>query len=154
MKTRLIVILASVLALGQTACQNDPPTGPSQVNVTNVNTNSNIQGGATPSPSPGATCPAVSSVNVLAPSSVAVSTTVFADLDATPKPTRSDECNVASPITWSASPSSICALRGDLGSYNGAKLECKAAGSCTLAVAVRDVTSGLFVTGSANVTCQ
>jgi len=146
--------LALVFSLGFVACQNDTPTKPGDINISNTNTNNNIQGGATASPAPTGACAAISSVNVLAPSSLAVSTSVFADLDATPKPTRPDTCNESSPIQWSASPSSICALRGDTGSYNGPNLECKAAGNCVLAVSVKDVSSGLFVTGSANVTCQ
>lgn len=151
-------VLTSVVALcvgvAYVACQNDPPVGPSEINVSNVNTNTNIQGGgATPSPSPGA-CSSINSVSVLAPSSHGISSSIFADLDATPKPTRPDSCNDASPIQWSASPSATCALRGDTSGYNTPNLECKVAGTCVLAVSVKDIVSGLFVTGSANVTCQ
>lgn len=147
------ILAVGLLILTAVACER--PTAPDSIVITNNNSNQNNNGGAGPgvTPSPGI-CSAITSVNVLAPDTLAVSTTVFADLDATPRPVRSDDCNIASPIQWSASPSATCELKGDTGGYNTPNLQCKVAGTCTLAVAVKDVASGLFVTGSASVTCQ
>lgn len=149
-----VLIVAGLVVV---ACQEkaDTGTGPSQVNVTVSNTNTNTQGGGTPAPgatpAPG-TCPAISQVNVNGPSSVAVG--AEGDLDATPKPARSDLCNDASPITWSASPSARCQIVGPTTTYTP-NVRCSAAGSCTVAASVFDaVASGLFVSGSLVLTCS
>lgn len=151
----VVVGLAAVLAV---ACGQ--PTAPTPITINNNNTNTNtvtqtITGGLNgqaPLPATGAGCEPVATLGMQIPVSIPAGQTI--PLDATPHSApsagngtgqRSDACNLADGIVWSAGPSSVCSVNPLSGDFTP-NFRAIAAGTCAVTACVKGVCASGFVT--------